>query len=172
MDADLIYHQLLVENRELCDALVEVFGSHIQDGTGINRKALGTVVFGNPERLAQLNVITHSFITQEMNRRSELAEQEGKQAFVIDAIRLIESGLGERCSDIVAILAPLELRVQRIMARDGISEDYARARIAAQQPDSFYRQHASYVLENGGESPQAFAHRGLALFENLLYLSS
>ena len=69
---------------------------------------------------------------------------------VIDAIGLFESGLGERCDLTVAVVADPEARVRRLMARDGISEDYARARIAAQKPSQWFAERADLVLENNG----------------------
>lgn len=56
----------------------------------------------------------------------------------------------------MAVLAPAETRVRRIMARDGIPEDYARLRVQAQKPDDFYRAHCTDVLMNDAVSPQAF----------------
>lgn len=69
---------------------------------------------------------------------------------VIDAIGLFESGLGAKCDLTVAVVADSELRVRRLMARDSISEDYARARIAAQKPADYYSSRADLVLENNG----------------------
>ena len=74
----------------------------------------------------------------------------------IDAINLVESGLSRLCRRTVAVLAPTETRVRRIMARDGISEDYARLRVQAQKPDEFYRAHCTDVLMNDAASPQVF----------------
>ena len=87
----------------------------------------------------------------------------------IDAIALIESGLGETCGAIVGILAPRELRIRRIMAREGISEDYARKRVEAQQGDGFFRTHCDYLLENrADDTPEAFQARAKQLFEQIL----
>ena len=82
----------------------------------------------------------------------------------IDAINLVESGLYRLCRRTVAVLAPTETRVRRIMARDGISEDYARLRVQAQKPDDFYRTHCTDVLMNDAATPDAFetiAHQRL-----------
>ena len=73
----------------------------------------------------------------------------------IDAIGLLESQLVDFCDCTLAVTAPEELRVKRIMARDGIPEDYARRRIEAQKPDEFYRASCGAVLENRG-TPEAF----------------
>lgn len=87
---------------------------------------------------------------------------------VIDAIGLFESGLGEKCGLTVAVVADPEVRVRRLMARDGISEDYARARIAAQKPVEFYTARADLVLENNG-TEEAFAQRCHSVFAQKIH---
>ena len=78
-------------------------------------------------------------------------------------------GLGESCGAIVGILAPRELRIRRIMAREGISEDYARKRVESQQGDGFFRTHCDYLLENrADDTPEAFQARAKQLFERIL----
>ena len=115
IDADAVYHKLLADSAPLRAALADRFGPAILDGAGkVDRKALGAVVFGDPEALADLNGITHRFIRAEIDRQTARAEAEGRPAAAIDAIALIESGLGETCDTVVGILAPAELRVRRI----------------------------------------------------------
>ena len=122
-----------------------------------------------PAALAELNAITHRFILAEIDRQAAGAEEQGRSAVAIDAIALIESGLGETCGAIVGILAPRELRIRRIMAREGISEDYARKRVEAQQGDGFFRTHCDYLLENrADDTPEAFQARAKQLFEQIL----
>ena len=87
----------------------------------------------------------------------------------IDAIALIESGLAQRCDAVVAVLAPRELRLRRIMARDGIDEEYARRRVLAQQGDDFFRDNSDHTLENGvKDTEEHFRERALELFRELL----
>ncbi len=170
LDADRVYYELLDQNRDLKKELRERFGGGILDGAqGIDRKKLGNLVFGNPAALADLNAIAHRYVLAELARREAKAENEGVPAVAIDAIALIESGIGKTCDAVVSVLAPPEVRIQRIMARDGISEDYARKRVFAQQADEFYRANSQYVLENGGEeSPQDFSRRAKELFKRIL----
>ena len=85
-----------------------------------------------------------------------------------DAINVIESGMSLMCCRTVGITAPAEVRVKRIMARDGIDENYARMRIAAQKSDAFYHEHCTDVLENTEESPAAFEEKALAFFNQLI----
>lgn len=170
LDADAVYHRLLEEDPALCRALTGRFGTEILDEAGkLDRKKLGKVVFGDPAALEELNGITHGFIQKALEADMVQAENEGRPAAAIDAIALIESGCDRQCDVVVGVLAPPELRIRRIMARDGIGEDYARARVAAQKDEGFYRSHCDFILENGPEdTPEAFRQRALALFRTLL----
>ena len=145
LDCDAIYHELLQTDTAMLSAIEARFPGTVEDGQ-LQRKKLGAIVFGNEQALLDLNKITHSAVKQEVLRR--LASR--PQLAAIDAIGLFEGGLAELCDVTVAVCAPVEDRVKRIMLRDGISEDYARSRIAAQKPDSWFRQRCTHVLENSG----------------------
>lgn len=168
IDADGVYHKLLEGNEGLKKALCAAFGEQIGDKLGrIDRKALAAAVY--PGRLEELNAITHPAILSAIDERIEKARRANRPAVAIDAIALIESGLGEKCDDVVAVLAPLEVRVKRIMARDGIDEGYARRRALAQKDEGFFRTHAGYVLENReDDTPERFRERALELFRRLI----
>ena len=168
IDADQVYHDLLEGSAPLREALTTRFGTGIVTDEGkVDRKALGNVVFADPEALADLNAITHRFIIHEIDRQAAQAQAEGRPAVAIDAISLIESGLGETCDAVVGVLAPKEMRVRRIMAREGIPEDYARKRVEAQQGDGFFRAHCTHILENQGTAEE-FGRKALALFQTLI----
>ena len=169
IDADAVYHGLLAENVNLRRDLEERFGPLTDEQGNFQRKKLGAVVFADPKAMDDLNAITHRYIDQAICGLLEEAEQEGKPAAAIDAIRLFESGLSQRCQTSVAITAPPEIRVRRIMAREGISEDYARARVNAQNPDEFYTQRCEHTLVNDCASAEEFAHRARELFASILH---
>lgn len=145
LDCDAIYHELLVSDQEMLAAIGARFPGVIENGT-LNRKKLGTIVFADENALLDLNRITHAAVKQEVQRR--LASAPGLAA--IDAIGLFEGGLAELCNITVAVCAPVEDRIKRIMLRDGISEEYARSRIAAQKSDDWFRKKCTHVLENSG----------------------
>lgn len=170
IDADAVYHALLEHSAPLRDALISRFGRDILDETGkLDRKRLGGVVFGDPAALAELNRITHRYVLREIDFYLERAALLGRRGAAVDAIALVESGLAGRCDATVAVLAPKEVRLRRIMAREGIPEDYARRRVEAQQGDAFFRTNCTYVLENDGEdTPEAFQTRAAALFAQIL----
>ena len=145
LDCDAIYHELLRSDKGLLAAIEGRFPGVVEDGQ-LNRKKLGGIVFADQQALLDLNAITHSAVKREVVRR--LAE--APQLAAIDAIGLFEGGLAELCHVTVAVTAPLEDRVRRLMIRDGISEEYARSRIAAQKDESWFREKCGYTLENDG----------------------
>ena len=146
LDCDAIYHELLRTDASLLHAIENRFPGTVEDGQ-LQRKKLGAIVFRDPKALQDLNRITHSAITAEVLRR---LESKSKLA-AIDAIALFESGLNRLCDVTVAVTAPTADRVRRLMARDGISEDYARNRIAAQPSNEDFSARCGYTLENSGE---------------------
>lgn len=145
LDCDEIYHELLRTDGELLSAIGERFPGTVEDGV-LRRKKLGNIVFSDEKALNDLNEITHGAVKREVLRR--LAGWDGLAA--IDAIALFEGGLAELCDVTVAVTAPEEARVARLMAREGISEEYALSRIRAQKGEDFFREKCGYVLENQG----------------------
>ena len=161
LDCDAIYHRLLETDRQLLADIEARFPGTVEAGV-LQRKKLGALVFSDPAALADLNRITHSAIDKEVNR---LLTPEPALA-AIDAIALVESGLARRCDVTVAVTAPTEARVQRIMARDGITQEYALARIQAQPSNEDFSGICDYTLENDGTS-QAFQGKCLAFLSKL-----
>ena len=161
LDCDAVYHELLVTDPSLLSAIDARFPGVVEDGS-LNRKKLGAMVFSDKEALQDLNRITHAAVKQEVLRRLEAAPR----LAAIDAIGLFEGGLAELCDVTVAVIAPEELRIRRLMQRDQISEDYARARIGAQHSEAWFRERCDYVLENNGEL-DAFATNCLAFLRHL-----
>ena len=161
LDCDAIYHELLKTDPGLLASIEEAFPGVVRQGE-LDRKALGSRVFSDPEALLRLNGITHAAVKNEVLRR--LACKPVLAA--IDAIALFEGGLAPLCQVTVAVTAPTEDRVRRLMARDGISEDYARSRIAAQPQEDWFRTHCGYVLRNAG-TREEFHSKCLAFLHEL-----
>ena len=161
LDCDAIYHDLLQHDAALLSSIDARFPGTVENGQ-LLRKKLGNIVFSDESALLDLNTITHSAIYTEV-----LRQLEQRPALVaIDAIALFESGLDRLCDVTVAVIAPVEVRVRRLMARDGISEEYARSRIAAQPSDDQFRQRCTYTLENTAD-PLSFQAKCLAFFTEL-----
>ena len=161
LDCDAIYHELLRTDAEMLATIDARFPGTVEDGA-LNRKKLGAIVFADENALLDLNRITHAAVKAEVLRRLEAVPQ----LAAIDAIGLFEGGLAELCDVTVAITAPEDSRIQRLMKRDGISEDYARSRIRAQHDENWFREKCDYVLVNDGKL-DAFATNCLAFLNTL-----
>ena len=145
LDCDAIYHELLQTDCDMLAAIEKRFPGTVADGT-LDRKKLGAIVFADENALQELNRITHAAVKEEILRRLE-----SKPALTaIDAIGLFEGELDSLCDVTVAVTAPVDARIQRIMARDGISEEYAKSRIAAQHDDNWFASKCDHVLANDG----------------------
>ena len=160
LDCDAIYHELLSSDNNLLSSIETRFPGTVEDGA-LQRKKLGSIVFSDKNALQDLNKITHGAIKAEVLRR---LESKPKLA-AIDAIALFEGGLAELCDVTVAVTAPEEVRVKRLMLRDNITEEYARSRIAAQHKEDWFRQRCHCTLENNGTEIQ-FREKCLAFLKN------
>lgn len=161
LDCDEIYHRLLEQDGALVAAIGAAFPGVVAHGA-VDRKKLGNIVFSDEKALSKLNKLTHQAVKAEVVRLLE-----GHDGLVaIDAFALFESGLADLCDVTVAVTAPMECRVRRLMERDGISEEYARSRIAAQHDEGWFREKCGYVLENDRDIP-SFHRKCLAFFREL-----
>ncbi len=151
LDADEIYHALLIPPSRCLDELVTRFGEEIllHDGT-LNRKVLGEIVFSDPIALSDLNSISHNYVMIDVRHQLDALAKTGIEAAVFDAPQLFEAGAERLCDAVISVLADEELRTLRIMARDGIDHAAAQRRIRAQHSDEFFRAHSTYVIENNG----------------------
>ena len=161
LDCDAIYHELLTRDTCLLSAIETRFPGTVENGT-LQRKKLGAVVFSDKEALLDLNRITHGAVKTEIRHRLRVRPA----LAAIDAIALFEGGLAELCDVTVAVTAPEEARVRRLMQRDSIPESYARSRIAAQHKEDWFREHCDHVLENSDTEMQ-FRKKCLAFLQEL-----
>ena len=161
LDCDAIYHDLLRTDPALLSAIEARFPGSVENGV-LQRKKLGNLVFSDEKALEDLNTITHGAVKAEVLRR--LSEKPRLAA--IDAIALFEGGLATLCDITVAVTAPVEARIQRLMVRDGIGRDYAKRRIAAQKSAEWFRERCDYCLENNGTQAD-FQKTSLAFLRKL-----
>ena len=164
VDCDAVYHEMLNGSEEMRNTINAVFPGVFDADGKLNRQKLGEEVFSRRERLARLNDIVYHFVVPEVERR--LGKETG--LYAIDAINLLESGISELCDKTIAVTAPTELRVRRIMARDGISEQYARMRITAQKPDEYYRTKCDCELTNAADTPESFREEAREFIRRLM----
>ena len=165
IDCDAVYHEMLDHDQELRNTINATFPGVFGPDGKLNRQKLGQEVFAKKERLDKLNAIVFRFLIPELERRMDSIPD---GLYAIDAINLIESGLDRLCDRTIAVTAPTELRVRRIMARDNITEQYARLRISAQKPDEFYRGKCDLELNNAADTPEKFQREAKKFFERLV----
>ena len=160
LDCDAIYHELLRTDRELLEKIEARFPGTVEDGA-LQRKKLGAIVFADKAALADLGKITGGYVYREV-----LRQLEGNHPLVaIDAIGLF-GGLHKLCNVTVAVTAPEECRVARLLLRDGITEEYARNRIAAQKPQAEFSRLCDHTLHNDG-TREDFQKKCLAFLQEL-----
>lgn len=151
IDTDLVWHELCRPGSDCVRELADEFGHDIIDcDGGLDRQALGAIVFADSIKRARLNTISHARIKDETVRRLRMFESNGYDAAVVDAPLLFESGFDRLCSVTVGVVADRETRIARIIARDGIDKARAEARIAAQITDEELRRRCDYIIVNDG----------------------
>lgn len=149
IDADGVYHSLLIPPSPCLDALRAAFGDGVflPDGS-LDRAALGAIVFSDEQKLALLNSTVLSLVLERTRQIIRQFEADGYSAVAVDAPTLFESGFDSECDLVVSVLAPLEDRLARITSRDGISKEAAMLRLEAQKDDEFYTSRSDAVLVN------------------------
>ena len=167
LDCDKIYHELLESNQALLQELESAFPGTVINGK-LDRRALGRIVFADAEKLALLNRITHRYVMDETERRLRAFAMRGGLVAAIDAVELISAGMAERCDAVVGVLADEEIRVARIMARDGIGREAALARIRSQKPDSYYQTNCTHLLFNNADR-EGFAAACRQLYKEIYH---
>ena len=152
VDTDAVYHKLVSRKTKCLDALVLEFGEEILSSDGsLDRKKLSSIVFKSEDsatKLAKLNSIAHKFVLEETRAQIVRFEKQGVPAVLIDAPLLFESGFNKECDKIICVTANKDLRVDRIMKRDGISKKDAFLRVNTQLPDDYLIKNSDYNIEN------------------------
>ncbi len=132
------------------------------DGT-LNRPALAKAAFSSPEQLKSMNDIMNPAIRAEI---LHIIHTSTADVILLDAPTLLESGCGVFCDIVVSVLAPPEIRLQRILSRDSITKQQAYDRMSAQPDDTFYQKYSNVILQNNG-SLQEISDKASALTEEI-----
>jgi len=153
LDADLLAREVVMPGQPAYLKIVEEFGQSVvqEDGT-LDRKGLGAIVFAEPARRKRLEEITHPAIAARQQRILSVLEEEAFEGIVIwDVALLFETGGVAKVDRVVVVYADPETEVARLIARDGMAEADARARIASQMPVAEKAKRAHYVIDNSGD---------------------
>lgn len=146
IDADQVVKKLSKPHEEYFDAIKDTFGEEyfLEDGN-LNRKLLAKEIYENKESLEKLNSLTFKYVVEEIKREIDEANYD---VIIVDAPLLFESGLDKCCTKIIVLVAPLEIKVRRIMERDNLTEETALSRIKIQTKEDEYKKNADVVIEN------------------------
>ena len=148
-DADAVSRSLTAPGGKALPLLREAFGDGIFDGAVLNRRRLGSIVFGDAQKRAQLNAILHPLILHTF--QSELEAHDAPDALVFGDVPLLyESGMAHMFDRILVVSAPRETQIARLLARDGLSREDAERRIDAQMPLEQKRALADAVIDTDG----------------------
>lgn len=148
IDGDIIAREVLQTDENLLGELCRKFGEDIlnSDKT-LNRRALAQKAFSSAEKTELLNSVMHPAINNEIQRKTDEAFEK-YDVVIVDAAAIIESGFADKCDLLVTVHAPEDIRKERIIKRDNMTEKDALIRIKGQKDDSFYLDKADFVINN------------------------
>ncbi len=149
VDGDVAARAVVEKGSPVLDKLAEVFGKDIiaEDGNLI-RSALAQKAFSTEENRQKLNAITHPAVTQwstDFIKKNLTAEHKG---VVIDAAAIFDSDIRRYCTKMIVVTAPQDVRLERILGRDGITREAAMLRINAQKDEQYYKERADILIKN------------------------
>ena len=149
IDGDVLARKVTEKGSDALKELADAFGYDIIDSDGeLKRNLLAQRAFSDKEGTETLNRITHPHITALFKNEIQRAAELGYTVAVIDAAALLESECRKLCQKIVVVTAPVDIRLQRILRRDGISLEQAMTRINAQKSDEYYFSNADIIIRN------------------------
>ena len=152
ISADRIGHEAYLPHTQAWREVIAEFGQELLQPNGeIDRRKLGDLVFRDAAALARLNAILHPRMAQMLEERTRELERQGAEVVVLEAALLIEADWTRLVDEVWVITVPDELALQRVHARNGLSEEAILARIQAQLPEEEQLRHAQAVIENTGD---------------------
>lgn len=148
IDGDIIAREVLQTDENLLAELCSKFGEDIlnSDKT-LNRRALAEKAFSSAEKTELLNSVMHPAINNKIQRKTDEAFEK-YDVVIVDAAAIIESGFADKCDLLVTVHAPEDIRKERIIKRDNMTEKDALIRIKGQKDDNFYLDKADFVINN------------------------
>lgn len=149
IDADKIAREVVEPGTPGLAAVVEEFGAEVLlPSGGLDRERVGRIVFSDPDRLAALNAIVHPLVGERMQELMDAAPEDA--VVVYDVPLLAENGLAPMYDEVVVVDAPADVQLDRLVARRGMTEEDARARMANQASREDRRAVATHVIDNSG----------------------
>lgn len=150
VDADIVAREVVRKGEVAWQMIMDHFGpGYIGEDGELNRKKLGSLVFSDAQALEELNTIVHPIIVHMIDRDiQELRRKDTHRIVVIDAALLIETGCHRTVDEIWLVTIPYEIQLERLMRRDGLTEQQARQRIDCQMPQDEKAEYADVLIDN------------------------
>lgn len=150
IEADQVAREVLTLYPEILEYLKATYGDAVVEEGALNREALATIIFKDPEKRRAYEAVIMPRILQEIHRRMDLLSEAGVPLLVVDAPLLFEVGLDAAMDSIITVVTRRETQVARLMGRDGLTEEAARRRIAVQMPLEEKARRSHVVIDNDG----------------------
>lgn len=151
IDSDELCHDVYENDAECIKEIGEHFPSSVVSQK-IDRRILGKIVFSDKDKLKKLNSIAHKYILRKMDSMIAEAASCGCKVVFVDAPQLFEAGLDARCDSVVSVIAPYDLKIERIIERDGIDKEAAETRLLNQHNDKFFISNSDFIINNDGRN--------------------
>ena len=150
-DTDLEARRLQNEHSTMRKKLIDMFGKDIYSEQGLNRSALGKIVFAKPELLAKLTTIVHPLVLEDFN--NWVINRFPKKMLFIESAILYESGFNKLVDKVILITADEAIRIERVVRRDGVTPEHVKARMANQLSDKEKVSRADFVIYSDDNKP-------------------
>lgn len=151
VDADLVARQVVEPGTETLNSIEQAFGAEVIRADGsMDREKVGSIIFNDPASRKKLNDIIHPAIRREMLRQRQAFLDDGYETVIMDIPLLFESKLQHMVDKILVVSVSEQEQLKRLMERNGLAKQQAKARIASQLPISVKEQGADEVLDNNG----------------------
>ena len=162
IDADQIGRDLTAEGQPLLEKIEAMFGcvSHggsVGNGLVLDRKAMADLVFNDSEIRRRYNSLVHAEIIARIDARIAQLLETGARGILLDAPLLFEAKIDDRCDAVILVTADLDVRISRVILRDGADEEDIRDRITSQMSDDEKAQRADFVVDNSGEPEEMYS---------------
>lgn len=162
-DADTKAKQLLDTDKELHQKLVQLLGDEVSTAGKINRQVMAAKIFADKSLLQKVNGLVHPAVGRHFK---QWYAAQNVPYVLREAAILFESGSYKDCAFVITVFAPEEVRIARVMERNGIDEDEVKARMQHQWPEEEKLKRADFVLYNDGK--QSIIKQVLRLHEDLI----
>jgi len=147
-NADEAAKQIMQTSPEMKAKLIEQFGSSVYDASGLQKEKLAAIVFNDPFQLQLLNAIVHPVTIQ---AAKDWAANQTSPYVIKEAALIFESAAADGLFKVIGVTAPMSIRIQRVMQRDGVSKEQVEARMQHQISDTIKMRLCDYVIDNNNQ---------------------